>query len=61
MPRRDADLLIDDIVVLRPKRKPKFKTLNDVARYFAKNFPDCADFPDPPPRPKHHERPILEW
>jgi antitoxin VapB len=48
-------------VILKPKQKPRFKTLNDVARYFAKNFPDAADFPDPPPRPKHHERPILEW
>ncbi len=46
---------------LKPKPKPKFKTLNDVARYFAENFPDAADFPDPPPRPQHHERPILEW
>ncbi len=48
-------------VILKPKQKPKFKTLNDVARYFAKHFPEGADFPDPPPRPKHHERPILEW
>lgn len=48
-------------VILKPKQKPKFITLNDVARYFAKNFPDAAAFPDPPPRPKDHERPILEW
>ncbi len=48
-------------VVLKSKPKPKFKTLNDVARYFAENFPEAGDFPDPPPRPKHHERPILEW
>ena len=48
-------------VVLKPKPKPKFKTLNDVARYFAEKYPNAADFPEPPPRPKHHERPILEW
>ena len=48
-------------VVLKPKPKPRFKTLNDVARYFAEKYPDAADFPDPPPRPRHHERPILEW
>ena len=34
-------------MILKPKQKPKFKTLNDVARYFAKNFPDAADFPRP--------------
>lgn len=48
-------------VILKPKPKPRFKTLNDVARYFAEKYPDAADFPDPPPRPRHHERPILEW
>ncbi|MEA3207071.1 MAG: antitoxin VapB [Chthoniobacter sp.] len=35
-----------DEVVLKPKRKPKFKTLNDVARYMRENFPLGADFPD---------------
>lgn len=50
-----------DEVVLKPKRKPKLRTLNDVARYFAEKYPQGADFPDPPERPKHHERPILEW
>jgi antitoxin VapB len=48
-----------DAVILRPL--PKFRTLGDVARYMAKRFPNAADFPDPPPRPKKHERPILEW
>jgi antitoxin VapB len=48
-------------VVLKPKPKPRFKTLNDVARYFAEKYPDAADFPDPPPRLRQHERPILEW
>ena len=49
-----------DEVVLKPKRRPKFKTLNEVARYFAKKYPEAANFPDIP-RPKEHERPILEW
>ena len=48
-----------DAVILRPL--PEFRTLNDVSRYLAEHFPDAADFPDPPPRPKKHERPILEW
>ncbi|MGI8603943.1 MAG: antitoxin [Verrucomicrobiales bacterium] len=50
-----------DEVVLKPKCKPKFKTLNDVARYFAEKYPRGADFPDPPPRPKNYERRILQW
>jgi antitoxin VapB len=48
-------------VVLKAKPKPKFKTLNDVARYFAEKYPEAVDFPDPPTRPRQHERPILEW
>ncbi len=48
-------------VVLKPKPKPRFKSLNDVARYFAEKHPDAAAFPDPPRRPREHERPILEW
>ena len=35
-----------DEVVLKPKREPKLKTLNDVARYMRDNFPQGADFPD---------------
>ena len=51
-----------DAVILKPKpkRRPKFETLGDVARYIAKRYPGGADFPDIP-RPKEHERPILEW
>jgi antitoxin VapB len=48
-----------DEVVLKPKQRPKFKTLNDVARYFAKKYPEAANFPDIP-RPKEHERPIID-
>ncbi len=52
-----------DAVILRPVplRRPEFRTVNDIARYLAEKYPDAADFPDPPPRPKEHERPILEW
>ena len=48
-------------VILKPKPKAKFKTLSDVARYLDEKFPGETDFPDPPPRPREHERPILEW
>lgn len=53
----------DDAVILRPAppRLPKFRTLGEVSRYFAEKYPNAANFPDPPPRPKKHERPILEW
>ncbi len=46
-------------VVLRPKRRPKFKSLNDVARYLAKKYPGSSELPDIP-RPKEHERPIID-
>ncbi len=46
-------------VILTPKQRPKFKTLNEVARYFAKKYPGAADFPEIP-RPKEHERPIID-
>jgi antitoxin VapB len=48
-----------DAVLLKPKPKHKFKNLNEVARYLAKKYPGGADFPDIP-RPKHHERPIID-
>jgi len=48
-------------VVLKPVPVPEFRTFAEIARYLAEKFPDAADFPDPPPRPKKHERPILEW
>ena len=51
----------DNLLVVAPKRqKPDFKTLNDVARYFAETYPDAPEFPDVE-RPKEHERPIPEW
>ena len=33
-------------VVLRPKPKPRLKTLADVARFMQENFPEARDFPD---------------
>lgn len=53
----------DDAVILRPapSSHPELRTLGDVSRYFAEKYPDAANFPDSPPRPKKHERPILEW
>ena len=48
-------------VVLKPVPAPKFRTFTEIARFLAEKFPDAADFPEPPPRPKAHERPILEF
>jgi len=48
-----------DTVILKPKRRSRFKSLGDVARYLAKKYPGGADFPDIP-RPKEHERPIID-
>jgi len=33
-------------VVLRPKPKPRLKTLADVARFMRENYPEGRDFPD---------------
>ncbi len=44
-----TDVIIEkhgDEVVLKPKRRSKFKTLNDVARYMREKRPQGADFPD---------------
>jgi len=35
-----------DEVVLKARRKPRLKTLADVARYMREHFPQGADFPD---------------
>jgi antitoxin VapB len=35
-----------DEVVLRPRPKPRLKTLADVARFMRENFPEAQDFPD---------------
>jgi virulence-associated protein VagC len=35
-----------DEVVLRPRPKPRLKTLADVARFMHESFPEGRDFPD---------------
>ena len=47
-------------VVLRPITHTQFRSFTDIARHLAGSFPDAGDFPEPPPRPKDHDRPILE-
>ena len=44
-----------DTVVLKPKRRPQLRTLNDVARYMREKFPQGADFPDIE-RPKEQQK-----
>ncbi|MCX6937388.1 MAG: AbrB/MazE/SpoVT family DNA-binding domain-containing protein [Verrucomicrobia bacterium] len=50
-----------DDVLLRPVPKPSFRTFTEIARHLAEKFPEADDFPAPPPRPKSHERAILEF
>ncbi len=47
-----------DSVVLRPKSRPQFKTLTDIARFMAQV--GTGDFPVPP-RSNKHERPAPTW
>ncbi len=49
-----------DEVVLKPVPVPKFRTFAEIGAYLAEKFPDAGDFPEPPPRPASHERPIPE-
>lgn len=59
-----AEVLIEkrgDEVVLTPIPAPKLRTFTEIGRYLAEKFPDGGDFPEPPPRPSSHERPILEF
>jgi hypothetical protein len=44
-----------------PAVDPHFNSFTEIARHLAENFPDTAAFPDPPPRPSSHERPITEF
>jgi len=44
-----------DSVILRPKPKPKLRTLADVARYMREKHPSGAQFPDRE-QPKEQER-----
>jgi hypothetical protein len=43
---RDARGARGDEVVLRPRPKPRLKTLADVARFVHESFPEGRDFPD---------------
>lgn len=49
-----------DEVVLKPMPNPELRTFAEIARYLAEKFPGAGEFPEPPPRPTQHERPILE-
>ncbi len=44
-----------------PAVDAQFNSITEIARHLAENFPDTAAFPDPPPRPSSHERPIPEF
>ena len=48
-------------VILKPIPTPKFGSFAEIARYLAEKFPQSTDFPEPPPRPENHERPIVEF
>lgn len=49
-----------DEVVLKPKQRPKLKTLADVARYLAEKYPEGRDFPDIG-RPRQQQKRVLDW
>lgn len=49
-----------DEVVLKPVPAARFRSFTEIARYLADQFPDGGAFPEPPPRPTRHERPIIE-
>ncbi len=48
-------------VVLTPVPAPKFRSFAEVGRHLAEKFPGAGEFPDPPARPKSHERAIPEF
>ena len=49
-----------DEVVLKPRHKPKLKTLADVARYLAEKYPQGRDFPDIE-RPREQQKRDLDF
>ncbi len=58
-----AEVLIErhgDEVVLKPVPVPEFRTFKEIAGFLAEKFPDAAGFPEPPPRPSKHGRPLPE-
>jgi antitoxin VapB len=48
-------------VVLKPVPGRKFRSFSEIASHLAAKFPEAADFPEPPPRPRKHERSIMEF
>ena len=50
----------EDGVLLKPIPSPKLESIQELAKYLAEKYPDTEDFPEPPPRPTRHERPIVE-
>lgn len=48
-------------VILSPAPIPSFRSFAEIARHLAEKFPETDEFPDPPPRPQSHERPIPEF
>jgi antitoxin VapB len=59
-----SEVLIEkhgDEVVLKPIPVPAFRTFAEIAQHLAERFPEATDFPEPPPRPATHERPIVEF
>ena len=50
-----------DEVILKSAQRSQFKTFAQIAGHLAEKFPGEEDFPEPPPRPTSHERPIPEF
>ena len=50
-----------DDVLLKPVPAPKFRSFAEIARHLTEEFPEAAEFPAPPPRPKKHESAIPEF
>jgi hypothetical protein len=51
----------DGKAILKPVSATKFRSFTEIGRHLAERFPEGGDFPEPPPRPTKHERPILEF
>lgn len=61
---KGTEVLIEkhgDDVVLKRMPLSELRTFTETARYLAEKFPEAVEFPEPPPRPSKHERPILEF
>lgn len=59
-----SEVLIEkrgDEVVLKPLPRPRLRSFTEIAHYLASKYPSSGDFPEPPPRPKTHERANLEF